>query len=93
VRTAPLIAFASSISGEGTYRLAWTCDRARAFWSITLYDSDGYQAPNALNRFAVSSWMPWKYNADGSLDLYFFSNAFKRVTGNAPKHYRGAVRA
>jgi hypothetical protein len=26
---------------------------------------------NSLNRFAVSSWMPFKYNPDGSLDLYF----------------------
>jgi hypothetical protein len=25
---------------------------------------------NALNRFAVSSWMPFQYNEDGSLDLY-----------------------
>ena len=25
----------------------------------------------ALNRFAVSSWMPFAYNTDGSLDLYF----------------------
>jgi hypothetical protein len=29
------------------------------------------QVANSLKRFAVSSWMPLKYDADGALHLYF----------------------
>ncbi len=41
------------------------------FRSVPLYDQQGYQVANNLNRFAVSSWMPFVYNTDGSLDLHF----------------------
>jgi hypothetical protein len=43
----------------------------RAFWSITLYDKDGFPTANALNRNAIGDRDELKFNADGSLDLYF----------------------
>ncbi len=61
------------LDGENKYTLHFDkgdTPPANAFWSVTLYDSEGFQVANALNRFAVSSWMPFKYNSDGSLDLY-----------------------
>jgi hypothetical protein len=61
---------------DGANKYAIHFDKAtippvNAFWSITLYDQQGFQVANSLNRFAVSSWMPFQFNPDGSLDLYF----------------------
>ncbi len=42
---------------------------ANAFWSLTLYDGEGFQVPNAINRFALGNRDPLPYNPDGSLDL------------------------
>jgi hypothetical protein len=41
-----------------------------AFWSVTMYDPQSFFVANPINRYAVSSWMPFKRNPDGSLDLY-----------------------
>jgi hypothetical protein len=62
------------LDGANDYTIHFAKDQippAQAFWSITLYDNEGFQVANPLNRFAVSSWMPFAYNTDGSLDLYF----------------------
>lgn len=61
---------------DGTHRYVLHFEKGQtppvhAFWSITLYDAEGFQVGNVLNRFAVSSYMPFKLNGDGSLDLYF----------------------
>lgn len=60
------------LDGNNRYRIHF--DKAGlppvdAFWSITLYNPDGFQVANSLSRFAISSWMPLQYNGDGSLDL------------------------
>ena len=44
---------------------------AAAFWSITLYDKDGFLTTNALDRHAIGDRDALKFHADGSLDLYF----------------------
>jgi hypothetical protein len=41
-----------------------------AFWSVTLYDGEGFQVANPLDRFAIGDRDPLTYNDDGSLDLY-----------------------
>jgi len=61
------------ITGENKYTIHLSREQlppVDAFWSLTMYDADGYQVANALNRFAVGDRDDLKYNADGSLDLY-----------------------
>jgi hypothetical protein len=41
-----------------------------AFWSLTMYDVEGFQVANSINRFAIGDRDALKFNPDGSLDLY-----------------------
>jgi hypothetical protein len=61
-------------TGDKNYVLHFNADQMppnTAFWSITAYDSDGFQVANELNRFAIGDRDQLKFNKDGSLDLYF----------------------
>lgn len=63
----------SPLSGGQDYVLHFEAEElppAAAFWSVTVYDAEGYQAPNELDRFAMWDRDPLVYNRDGSLDLY-----------------------
>jgi hypothetical protein len=60
------------LTAEKAYVLHFAKDQlppVNAFWSLTMYDHDGYFVPNALNRYAARD-SRLKKNADGSVDIY-----------------------
>ena len=62
-----------TLSGDKKYTLHYnkgTLPPVNAFWSITLYNAQSFFVANAINRYNIAAWMPLKYNADGSLDIY-----------------------
>jgi hypothetical protein len=66
-----------TLTGANKYTLAFAKGETppvNGFWSITMYEveSDGWWfVPNPLNKFTVSARDNLKYNADGSVTLYF----------------------
>jgi hypothetical protein len=61
------------VIGENHYILHFDTGQlppAAAFWSVTVYDGQGFPVANDLNRFALGDRDPLCYNADGSLDLF-----------------------
>ena len=61
------------MDGANKYVLHFDKDKippAGAFWSLTMYDNQGFQVPNPLNRFAIGDRDKLKFNEDGSLDIY-----------------------
>jgi hypothetical protein len=66
------------ITGEHKYVLHFAkaeLPPVHAFWSLTMYDAQGFQVKNALNRFAIGDRDAIKFNTDGSLDIYIQSTS------------------
>lgn len=60
-------------SGDNEYVLHFPADQlpgVDAFWSLTMYDADGFQVPNPIDRFVIRDRDPLAVNDDGSLDIY-----------------------
>lgn len=61
------------VTAENEYVLHFNQEElppVNAFWSLTMYDSKGFQVANSINRFAIGDRDALKFNGDGSLDLY-----------------------
>lgn len=41
-----------------------------AFWSLTLYDAEGFQVADELDRFAIGDRDDLHFNEDASLDIW-----------------------
>jgi len=62
-----------SLDGAHDYVLHFDGDAlppADAFWSLTMYDAEGFQAANPLDRFAIGDRDPLRYGPGGSLDIW-----------------------
>lgn len=59
--------------GEHRYELHFPAAQlppVGAFWSVTMYDAEGFQVANAIDRFAIGDRDQLQYAADGSLTIY-----------------------
>ncbi len=59
------------MNGDHDYVIHFDADAlppVAAFWSITMYDAEGFQVAN--DRFAIGDRDPLVFNPDGSLDIY-----------------------
>jgi hypothetical protein len=62
-----------ALDGANQYRFHFAKEQlppVEGFWSVTVYDAEGYVVANRLNRYAIGDRDALTYNADGSLELY-----------------------
>ncbi|KRE29587.1 DUF1254 domain-containing protein [Agromyces sp. Soil535] len=63
----------NALNGANTYVLHFASGQlppVNGFWSLTMYDSEGFFVPNPLDRVNLSQRDDFTFNDDGSLDLH-----------------------
>ncbi len=61
------------MTGDNDYVIHFDADAlppVHAFWSVTMYDAEGFQVANEIDRFAIGDRDGLTFEADGSLDLF-----------------------
>ena len=60
------------LSGDNRYRIHFPPGQTPpvdAFWSLTLYDADGFLVDNLIGRYTLGDRDALHFNGDGSLDI------------------------
>lgn len=68
----------NSLNGANNYVIRFEKGQtppANAFWSVTMYDPQGYMVENPINRNAIGDRSNLKTNTDGSTDIYIQHNS------------------
>jgi hypothetical protein len=63
----------TALTGDYDYVLRFVqgeLPNVKGFWSLTMYDSDGFFVTNPLDRVNLNQQSDFNFNEDGSLDLY-----------------------
>ena len=66
------------LTGANEYVLHFadgTLPNVKGFWSLTMYDSEGFFVANPLDRVSLSQRSDFDFNEDGSLDIYIQKDA------------------
>jgi len=66
------------LSGNNKYKIHFKKDLTppvNAFWSLSMYDEEGFFVDNQIKRYSIGDRDLLQYNDDGSLDIYIQSRA------------------
>ncbi len=80
-----------TLTGTNQYKIHFPKEQmppVKAFWSLTLYDVDGFLVETSINRYLLGDRDALTYNDDGSLDIYIQHNTPTKNESNwlpAPK--------